>query len=737
MSEVSSITTTSDDLEPTKTSTDNPNDIKIRQDNLEDAPKRFSDDDEYAEKRTDDIESTASKTTDFDSVTTKVNEYESITAKTPDYESIISRRHDSQSRLVWEDEEERMTRPRRWRKSLRLTWSRYGDNWWPEVAALCLSFACTWAMVIVLQQYDGKEAPRLPFQLTLNAIISILATTSKVSLMYLVSNAFGQTKWVWFGKRSRNLLDAEIFDDASRGPLGALHLLSARTRTSVLGSLGAILTLLALVYDPFVQQIVVVQPLYSPSTNAVLNRTAFFNISATDFSSVAALNAGLWGSGGQRSVNCSSANCRWDLFTSLEWFSSCTDVARSFTEPCSFADAFQQTDSPPYTNTWNKTCTLTPIGYSSPEVTFQLSGITYFEPLGNQSQANIILPMRQIVKQNDTFADLGVSGTSNTNFTSEKFVPVGSMPFISFSSTTFDYDAARLELSNAKTVTCSLELCARRSNLSVFDGGVVLQYVGDPQTGSWSRQVVPGAVSTPYGFDISDWYYCWAPKNESSTFNISRGVIDGGVVTAGNDSSVAFCIPPPQSSDFWDWNSQLPLEGNSNTTLVVEWFSSDQANVQNGSDIGNPPFLPTPDNNIALQNLVATGVNITAQNLASSLTQLNLRMNPSMLYGTSESSNSYVHVRPVWLIMPILLPCSCLLFLMAIMWESYRSSTPLWKSSVNALFYHGIDHMIGVNAPLEKVSQLDAQAALTSARLAPTGRDDRLVLESSVVRLTP
>lgn len=128
---------------------------------------------------------------------------------------------------------------------------RYKNSWWPEIAALCLSSLSTIAIFAVLGAFDGKSNPSLAYDLTLNATISILATTSKVSLMFAVSNTLGQSKWIWFsGRSSRQLLDAETIDDASRGPLGAAIMLITRTRKSI-GSIGATLILLALADDPF------------------------------------------------------------------------------------------------------------------------------------------------------------------------------------------------------------------------------------------------------------------------------------------------------------------------------------------------------------------------------------------------------------------------------------------------------------------------------------------------------
>ena len=106
------------------------------------------------------------------------------------------------------------------------------------------------------------------YGLTLNTIISTLATASKASLLCAVAGCIGQLKWCWY-RESHRLYDLQRFDDASRGPAGAIILLFGRPQT-ILAKLGAIVTVLALVFDPFVQQLVT----YPSRTVVVADGTA-------------------------------------------------------------------------------------------------------------------------------------------------------------------------------------------------------------------------------------------------------------------------------------------------------------------------------------------------------------------------------------------------------------------------------------------------------------------------------
>lgn len=104
------------------------------------------------------------------------------------------------------------------------------DDWWLlEMLALALSAICLLATILLLGVYDNKPLPdRLPSDLTLNTYVSILSGISKYTLALPLSEALGQFKWLWYSSKApaRRLVDFENFDDAQRGPLAALGLLS-------------------------------------------------------------------------------------------------------------------------------------------------------------------------------------------------------------------------------------------------------------------------------------------------------------------------------------------------------------------------------------------------------------------------------------------------------------------------------------------------------------------------------
>jgi hypothetical protein len=117
------------------------------------------------------------------------------------------------------------------RSKKKATWTRnLADlivNWWLwELCSWVMSALCIFAIALLLCYYNGRAVPdRWPLGITLNTYISVLSGIAKYTLAVPVDEALGQLKWHWFARAPRPLLDFERFDDASRGPFGALALL--------------------------------------------------------------------------------------------------------------------------------------------------------------------------------------------------------------------------------------------------------------------------------------------------------------------------------------------------------------------------------------------------------------------------------------------------------------------------------------------------------------------------------
>lgn len=107
----------------------------------------------------------------------------------------------------------------------------------------------------IIAIYVHISNKRLVDQGTLLTLANILGKVASAALIVPTTEALGQLKWNWFHDTSKAMWDFEIFDKATRGPWGAAMLLY-RTKGRSLAALGALLIVLLLAIDAFLQQVV-------------------------------------------------------------------------------------------------------------------------------------------------------------------------------------------------------------------------------------------------------------------------------------------------------------------------------------------------------------------------------------------------------------------------------------------------------------------------------------------------
>lgn len=91
-----------------------------------------------------------------------------------------------------------------------------------------LSLLVLIAIILLLALFDGQRQPDWKYNITLNTIVSALATIGLFALMVPVTAGLGQLKWNRFRAAAHQLGDFDFIDQASRGPLGCLNLLLTR-----------------------------------------------------------------------------------------------------------------------------------------------------------------------------------------------------------------------------------------------------------------------------------------------------------------------------------------------------------------------------------------------------------------------------------------------------------------------------------------------------------------------------
>ncbi|KAH7261706.1 hypothetical protein BKA59DRAFT_447956 [Fusarium tricinctum] len=261
------------------------------------------------------------------------------------------------------------------------------SDWTLETLALVLSLLSFIAMTYLLFASDEQPISKwTKSPITLNALVSILAGTSKSSLAFVISMCFSQGKWSWLSRTARPLVDFDRFDAASRGATGSLRVLKSCVRQPHWSALGALTAIALLAFEPFTQAILSLEnrqvPLKPEEYAAMARANNQSSISVPVIGSSTRLDAGSWigFGGGENSLamvelpgrdnttlriavdlftnniqddlgmtaavwsgfsplitpqnlkpafNCASGNCSWTNFASIAVCHKCEDISQS------------------------------------------------------------------------------------------------------------------------------------------------------------------------------------------------------------------------------------------------------------------------------------------------------------------------------------------------------------------------------------------------------------------------
>lgn len=172
-------------------------------------------------------------------------------------------------------------------------------KWWPELAGAISSVVLLIAIVVFLVVINGSKLDdwHLAWQIKPPTIISILVTLCRINLAFFIAEGIGQLKWVFFEQREHQLADFEQFDEATRGPWGAICFIWKVNRRALVATCGAIMAILILAMDPFSQQVLY----YASQTSSVGNGVA--TIPSAQFYDSGALYTALSGTNNTASFN--------------------------------------------------------------------------------------------------------------------------------------------------------------------------------------------------------------------------------------------------------------------------------------------------------------------------------------------------------------------------------------------------------------------------------------------------
>jgi hypothetical protein len=134
-------------------------------------------------------------------------------------------------------------------------WVRCGPWRW-DFLALCFACALLAADIAILASYNGLGLSEWHVSVSINTIVSTISTVVMFTLMNPLGGALGQCKWLLFSRSQRTLSHLGHIDGASRGPYGSIKLFYRRNWYGTLPALGALLMVVTLAVNPFLQQLI-------------------------------------------------------------------------------------------------------------------------------------------------------------------------------------------------------------------------------------------------------------------------------------------------------------------------------------------------------------------------------------------------------------------------------------------------------------------------------------------------
>lgn len=586
------------------------------------------------------------------------------------------------------------------------------DTWFWEIFAVSFSLLCVIAILCILLVYDGKASPSLPHELTLNTIVSVLATASKSSLLFAISTSIGQLKWAFFRKEKKPLHHLQSIDEASHGPLGSFVVLYQHKGSTVI-CLGAVVTILALAFDPFVQQILsypvrqvpgpvrtafvkqVIYP-FDPSLNRSSDIFDKSYSQATSNGFQDALNAGIWSSDFRMDPVCPSGNCTFSPFRSTGWCSKCEDVTSEATlQGChniqhnnhsTQTQSFWCNVTLPDARSSESQITVSPaINAGASDYTMQIptrmvwSASPEFNPIANRDRTYVGVK-----------SPLLVLGHAELEYSFDLLGPV-----------THPENGLKLK----RATECAIAMCSRTYNISVSDG-IPSTSTSAPDYGEiFNHEYLFEGVRVPTP--------CWKAGHGPApdlTWMGNNGPAKGAVFK--NATEFAVCPIGNIASLFI---------GSFVTTMVQEF--------SHVPDYGWTINAAPRQMSQTLQRIQRVGFARVLDGVSASLTKHALDASSQAVDGVASKPQVYVAVRWRYLTLPATVLGLGILFVVIAILQSRGDGLSLWKTSILAALYHGLDQELLADDEQKTLSSMERTAESVSVQLEYSDSKNKLMLQ--------
>ncbi|KAI5359713.1 hypothetical protein Slin14017_G092740 [Septoria linicola] len=575
------------------------------------------------------------------------------------------------------------------------------SSWIWEVLNFLVSFLCIGAIIIILAKFNDKPLPKLGW-LTLNGIVSTLAGISKAALILPISEAISQLKWHWFwnADRPRPISDFQIYDSASRGPWGSICLL-ARPRLLHMSSVGALLTVVALAIEPFLQLV----PSYSTRMTAQLGSHATvpavgyfeqiehdplnFDMVTAGQGMKGAVYNGMYASSNVKvaTPTCPTGNCTWEPYTSLAVCSSCTNL----TEMLVYAP---------------------PSGYMQ----WQEWRLPNDLRTGNASS----------LKQSTGTGEVGNPDAPDHGNWSINYPHMQNMSIITAQSFFWAPQTSNISDASPHAAECILYFCVQTYNATVVDGQFTETLV---ETWPDPKEPLPASLTNQWSVGLL--------KKFNGVLPMPQDQYDETLPS--NVSIANITYTPPKAGSIDHSVNLLTLFGlrswfseNWNMEMTEQDFTRDMIQVAYNSYTGDSRSTMRPNGPIEAVAAISRmpGPAPLWADVADSMTThlRNQGLGQTPAQGVAFAATTYVSVRWEWAILPIVLLILTLAFVVFTVAVSVEKEIPLWKSnSLPTLLYNVdsdvADSIVGFRRPAEKM-----EATAKSFEMAMKAEDSTLRL---------
>jgi hypothetical protein len=162
------------------------------------------------------------------------------------------------------------------------------------------------------------------------------------------------------------------------------------------------------------------------------------------------------------------------------------------------------------------------------------------------------------------------------------------------------------------------------------------------------------------------------------------------------------------------------------TMNLMNFFQSVFTGYANYSESGGPTY--STDVMEALND--ADNMTQLMDNVAASMTDYIRNVSSTVEHGTAWGSESFVHVRWAWLVLPLALAPLSFLFLLSAIWISGHHNVKVWKSSSLATIFHGLEHPPKPDGAVNRRSEMEEAAKQLKVRLKQTSDDSHNLMLS-------